>query len=465
MKSKKFVLFMGMGFLFGGMATSSALASSNSPAATPTQYFTMTSFKPTPYFYIETGNSKYRSVYKTAFNKWNQEFDKNHISAHFRYKNSTNKNTKVAKHEYTVSVLSAKKDTRIEWNVLGALESSMFSSGNNGQNSQDKNNPYSPGSFRHVWINSASVGFSKNQNVKWRLARATLVAEHELGHVLGLGHNSSGEETIMSAYGSAYYRTSKKGVMGQLKAVNNYGAVMRIGKSYYPKMVWNKRTKTLVSNDSKGAIYLRTFGKKKRVVWNTHSKLGKRVYYLNVVKSKRKLNPEYISKYDLAGVKQNVQMKSVAGSVKAASADAFYRWDKNTHSVISFDFKEGYPINKLNNSASVIVTGIVTSAKSGKSKYFPTTVHGLNINKLYKNKAHISASSIIFNQMGNKETAVSQSALLRKETHVLLFLRKGENGTFNLINEGTSIYVKNMSSGKYVNAMDSHQYSISSIVK
>jgi len=221
MKSKVFLALISTGILFGSVSLVSANASSNPPAATPTQYFTIPSFKPTPYFYIETGNSTYRNVFKTAFNKWNQEFDQNHIKAHFRYKNATSKNSSVAKHAYTVSMISAKKNTRIEWNILGAVESSTIGPGLNGVNSLKEigKYQYSLGSFRHVWLNSANVGFTKKQNVKWRVSRATLVAEHELGHVLGLGHNPSGAETIMTQFDSAYYKTSKKMLWDNLEQV------------------------------------------------------------------------------------------------------------------------------------------------------------------------------------------------------------------------------------------------------
>jgi len=247
---------------------------------------------------------------------------------------------------------------------------------------------------------------------------------------------------------------------------------MKVGKKYYARRTVKNIRKVgrsyygnVVSDNSKGAIYLLTFGKKKRVTWNTHTKLGKVTENLKVIKSKHKLYPEYISKYDLAGVRKNVQGLTTEGTVKSASTDSIYRWDKSARSTISFDFKHDYSLNGLNRSAAVVVSGIVTKSSSESSENFPITVHNLKINKLYKNKPHLTTSELSFNQIGDKKTAVSQSALLRNGTHVILFLRKGENGTFNLINEGASIYVKNKSNGKYVNAANSHQYSLDSIVK
>jgi hypothetical protein len=123
--------------------------------------------------------------------------------------------------------------------------------------------------------------------------------------------------------------------------------------------------------------------------------------------------------------------------------------------MLYFDFVKSYSKVQLGGAADTIVKGTVESSTESKGSDFPITSHNFKVERIYKGNPKLTKLS--FNQIGDSTTGVSESALLRKGTEVVLFLRPGMHGSYNLVNEGQGIFVKNNQNGKYVRASNAHQ--------
>jgi len=123
--------------------------------------------------------------------------------------------------------------------------------------------------------------------------------------------------------------------------------------------------------------------------------------------------------------------------------------------------------NKLKLSVDQTPTlGKVMATNSDNFTYDEGTQTAIITNPTATDAVTAEYKNITIHQVGSKDMSSPETTILHSGQKVILYLVKGENGKYNLINDGASIFIKNMNHGSafYTRGNDSVQMAFSKIV-
>lgn len=120
--------------------------------------------------------------------------------------------------------------------------------------------------------------------------------------------------------------------------------------------------------------------------------------------------------------------------------------------------------SRMKQKAQFIVAGEVKNSEENTDGQLEFTDQTLELTNVYK--GGLKQKNITIHQVGSKDMSSPETTILHSGQKVILYLVKGENGKYNLINDGASIFIKNVNHGSafYTRGNDSVQIAFSKIV-